>query len=161
MEGKSSKPLIIITAALSLAVITLSVQVVFLTFTVKDQKDSLRYLSSSSNVFTVKNKINTLQNNLVDISRELKILSSDYSRMRDEVNAMQNIVSKASNDYQFLQQELVNLNTRIATVEKHAVNSEFILQGLERALVDYQKQKEHKSDTAPAAAADAQEEPKK
>ena len=38
MEGKSSKPLIIITAALSLAVITLSVQVVFLTFTVKDQK---------------------------------------------------------------------------------------------------------------------------
>lgn len=148
MEGKSSKPLIIITAALSLAVITLSVQVVFLTFTVKDQKDSLRYLSSSSNVFTVKNKINTLQNNLVDISRELKILSSDYSRMRDEVNAMQNIVSKASNDYQFLQQELVNLNTRIAVVEKHAVNSEFILQGLERALVDYQKQVGAQNDAA-------------
>lgn len=139
MEGKSSKPLIIITAALSLAVITLSVQVVFLTFTVKDQKDSLRYLSSSSNVFTVKNKMNSLQNNLVDISRELDLLSSDYSRMRDEVNAMKNIVSKASNDYQFLQQELVNLNTRISAVEKHAVNSEFILQGLERALVDYQK----------------------
>ena len=62
----------------------------------------------------------------------------DRDRMRDEVNAMQNIVSKASNDYQFLQQELVNLNTRISAVEKHAVNSEFILQGLERALVDYQ-----------------------
>lgn len=154
MEGKSSKPLIIITAALSLAVITLSVQVVFLTFTVKDQKDSLRYLSSSSNVFTVKNKINTLQNNLVDISRELEILSSNYSRMRDEVNAMQNIVSKASNDYQFLQQELVNLNTRIAAVEKHAVNSEFILQGLERALIEHQQQKEHQEANAPDATPD-------
>ena len=68
--------------------------------------------------------------------------------MRDEVNAMQNIVSKASNDYQFLQQELVNLNTRISAVEKHAVNSEFILQGLERALVDYQKQVGAQNDAA-------------
>lgn len=156
MEAKSSKPLIVITAALSLAVITLSVQVVFLTFTVKDQKDSLRYLSSSSNVFTVKNKMNSLQNNLVDISREIELLSSDYSRMRDEVNAMQSMVSKASNDYQFLQQELINLNTRIAALEKHAANSEFILQGLESALTEHQQTEPHQNahtqpDTTPNA----------
>lgn len=166
MEAKSSKPLIVITAALSLAVITLSVQVVFLTFTVKDQKDSLRYLSSSSNVFTVKNKMNSLQNNLVDISREIELLSSDYSRMRDEVNAMQSMVSKASNDYQFLQQELINLNTRIAALEKHAANSEFILQGLQTALTEHQQTEQHQdahaqpedaSSAQPPAPANAQQ----
>lgn len=157
MEAKSSKPLIVITAALSLAVITLSVQVVFLTFTVKDQKDSLRYLSSSSNVFTVKNKMNSLQNNLVDISREIELLSSDYSRMRDEVNAMQSMVSKASNDYQFLQQELINLNTRIAALEKHAANSEFILHSLETALTEHQQTEPHQDAHAkPDAANSAQ-----
>ena len=58
---KSNKPLIIITAALSLAVITLSIQVIFLTFTIKDQKDSLRYLSSNTDVHSIQNKLNGMQ----------------------------------------------------------------------------------------------------
>ena len=133
MEGKSSKPLIIITAALSLAVITLSVQVVFLTFTVKDQKDSLRYLSSSTDVHTIQNKLNGMQNNLLDITRELETLKADNNRLSAEVATMSAIVNQSGTDNHFLQQELSSFDERINELEKKANDTAYELQSLQRS----------------------------
>ena len=134
MEMKSNKPLIVITAALSLAVITLSIQVIFLTFTVKDQKDALRYISSSTDVNAIQNKLRGMQNSMLDVSRELESLRSDYSRISAEVSVMQNMARKSGNDYQFLQQELTSFDSRITAVEKQANNNDYILKSIERSM---------------------------
>lgn len=133
MELKSNKPLIIINAALSLAVITLSIQVVFLTFTIKDQKDSLRYLSSSTDVHTIQNKLNGMQNNLLDITRELETLKADNNRLSAEVATMSAIVNQSGTDNHFLQQELSSFDERINELEKKANNTAYELQSLQRS----------------------------
>ncbi len=131
---KSNKPLIIITAALSLAVITLSIQVIFLTFTIKDQKDSLRYLSSNTDVHSIQNKLNGMQNSMLDISRELEALRANNNRLNAEVATMSSIVNKSGTDYRFLQQELTNFNERISSLEKQSANLEYVMQGMQRSL---------------------------
>lgn len=133
MELKSNKPLIIINAALSLAVITLSIQVVFLTFTIKDQKDSLRYLSSSTDVHTIQNKLNGMQNNLLDITRELETLKADNNRLSAEVATMSAIVNQSGTDNHFLQQELSSFDERINELEKKANDTAYELQSLQRS----------------------------
>lgn len=133
MELKSNKPLIIINAALSLAVITLSIQVVFLTFTIKDQKDSLRYLSSSTDVHTIQNKLNGMQNNLLDITRELETLKADNNRLSAEVATMSAIVNQSGTDNHFLQQELSSFDERINELEKKAKDTAYELQSLQRS----------------------------
>ena len=134
MELKSNKPLIIINAALSLAVITLSIQVVFLTFTIKDQKDSLRYLSSSTDVHTIQNKLNGMQNNLLDITRELETLKADNNRLSAEVATMSAIVNQSGTDNHFLQQELSSFDERINELEKKANDTAYELQSLQDSL---------------------------
>ena len=131
---KSNKPLIIITAALSLAVITLSIQVIFLTFTIKDQKDSLRYLSSNTDVHSIQNKLNGMQNSMLDISRELETLRANNNRLNAEVATMSSIVNKSGTDYRFLQQELTNFDERISSLEKQNANLEYVMQGMQRSL---------------------------
>ena len=131
---KSNKPLIIITAALSLAVITLSIQVIFLTFTIKDQKDSLRYLSSNTDVHSIQNKLNGMQNSMLDISRELEALRANNNRLNAEVATMSSIVNKSGTDYRFLQQELTNFDERISSFEKQNANLEYVMQGMQRSL---------------------------
>lgn len=133
MELKSNKPLIIINAALSLAVITLSIQVVFLTFTIKDQKDSLRYLSSSTDVHTIQNKLNGMQNNLLDITRELETLKADNNRLSAEVATMSAIVNQSGTDNHFMQQELSSFDERINELEKKANDTAYELQSLQRS----------------------------
>ena len=133
MELKSNKPLIIINAALSLAVITLSIQVVFLTFTIKDQKDSLRYLSSSTDVHTIQNNLNGMQNNLLDITRELETLKADNNRLSAEVATMSAIVNQSGTDNHFLQQELSSFDERINELEKKANDTAYELQSLQRS----------------------------
>ena len=133
MELKSNKPLIIINAALSLAVITLSIQVVFLTFTIKDQKDSLRYLSSSTDVHTIQSKLNGMQNNLLDITRELETLKADNNRLSAEVATMSAIVNQSGTDNHFLQQELSSFDERINELEKKANDTAYELQSLQRS----------------------------
>lgn len=133
MELKSNKPLIIINAALSLAVITLSIQVVFLTFTIKDQKDSLRYLSSSTDVHTIQNKLNGMQNNLLDITREVETLKADNNRLSAEVATMSAIVNQSGTDNHFLQQELSSFDERINELEKKANDTAYELQSLQRS----------------------------
>ena len=133
MELKSNKPLIIINATLSLAVITLSIQVVFLTFTIKDQKDSLRYLSSSTDVHTIQNKLNGMQNNLLDITRELETLKADNNRLSAEVATMSAIVNQSGTDNHFLQQELSSFDERINELEKKANDTAYELQSLQRS----------------------------
>ena len=133
MELKSNKPLIIINAALSLAVITLSIQVVFLTFTIKDQKDSLRYLSSSTDVHTIQNKLNGMQNNLLDITRELETLKADNNRLSAEVATMSAIVNQSGTDNHFLQQEVSSFDERINELEKKANDTAYELQSLQRS----------------------------
>ncbi len=133
MELKSNKPLIIINAVLSLAVITLSIQVVFLTFTIKDQKDSLRYLSSSTDVHTIQNKLNGMQNNLLDITRELETLKADNNRLSAEVATMSAIVNQSGTDNHFLQQELSSFDERINELEKKANDTAYELQSLQRS----------------------------
>lgn len=128
----SNKPLIIITAALSLAVITLSIQVIFLTFSVKDQKDALRYISSSTDVHTIQNKINGLQNNMVNISRELESLRADSSRLSAEVSAMTNMMSKSGQDFHFLQQELTSFDARITSLEQQTKSANATILQMER-----------------------------
>ena len=134
MELKSNKPLIIINAALSLAVITLSIQVVFLTFTIKDQKDSLRYLSSSTDVHTIQNKLNGMQNNLLDISRDMETLKADNNRLSAEVATMSAIVNQSGTDNHFLQQELSSFDERINELEKKANDTAYELQSLQDSL---------------------------
>ena len=131
---KSNKPLIIITAALSLAVITLSIQVIFLTFTIKDQKDSLRYISSNTDVHSIQNKLNGMQNSMLDISRELEALRANNNRLNAEVATMSSIVNKSGTDYRFLQQELINFDERISSLEKQSANLEYLMQGMQRSL---------------------------
>ena len=131
---KSNKPLIIITAVLSLAVITLSIQVIFLTFTIKDQKDSLRYLSSNTDVHSIQNKLNGMQNSMLDISRELEALRANNNRLNAEVATMSSIVNKSGTDYRFLQQELTNFDERISSLEKQNANLEYVMQGMQRSL---------------------------
>lgn len=133
MELKSNKPLIIINAALSLAVITLSIQVVFLTFTIKDQKDSLRYLSSSTDVHTIQNKLNGMQNNLLDITREVETLKADNNRLSAEVATMSAIVNQSGTDNHFMQQELSSFDERINELEKKANDTAYELQSLQRS----------------------------
>lgn len=133
MELKSNKPLIIINAALSLAVITLSIQVVFLTFTIKDQKDSLRYLSSSTDVHTIQNKLNGMQNNLLDITRDMETLKADNNRLSAEVATMSAIVNQSGTDNHFLQQELSSFDERINELEKKANDTAYELQSLQRS----------------------------
>lgn len=134
MELKSNKPLIIINAALSLAVITLSIQVVFLTFTIKDQKDSLRYLSSSTDVHTIQNKLNGMQNNLLDITRDMETLKADNNRLSAEVATMSAIVNQSGTDNHFLQQELSSFDERINELEKKANDTAYELQSLQDSL---------------------------
>ena len=134
MELKSNKPLIIINAALSLAVITLSIQVVFLTFTIKDQKDSLRYLSSSTDVHTIQNKLNGMQNNLLDITRDMETLKADNNRLSAEVATMSAIVNQSGTDNHFLQQELSSFDERINELEKKANDTAYELQSLQNSL---------------------------
>lgn len=134
MELKSNKPLIIINAALSLAVITLSIQVVFLTFTIKDQKDSLRYLSSSTDVHTIQNKLNGMQNNLLDITREVETLKADNNRLAAEVATMSAIVNQSGTDNHFLQQELSSFDERINELEKKANDTAYEIQSLQDSL---------------------------
>ena len=131
---KSNKPLIIITAALSLAVITLSIQVIFLTFTIKDQKDSLRYISSNTDVHSIQNKLNGMHNSMLDISRELEALRANNNRLNAEVATMSSIVNKSGTDYRFLQQELINFDERISSLEKQSANLEYLMQGMQRSL---------------------------
>lgn len=134
MEIKSSKPLIIITAALSLAVITLSIQVVFLTFTIKDQKDSLRYITSSMDVHTIQNKLNGMQNNLLDITREIETVKADNNRLSAEVATMSSIVNQSGTDNRFLQHELESFNERLASLEKKASDAAYELKSLQEDL---------------------------
>lgn len=134
MELKSSKPLIIITAALSLAVITLSIQVVFLTFTVKDQKDSLRYITSSMDVHTIQNKLNGMQNNLLDITRAIDGIKADNNRLSAEVATMSSIVNQASTDSRFLQRELESYNQRLTQLEQKANDVTYELESLKSAI---------------------------
>lgn len=134
MEFKSNKPLIIVSGALSVAVIALSIQVVFLTFTVKDQKDALRYIATNTDLHSMQTKVTGLQNNMLDISRELETIRNTSSRLSGEVKAMQTIVNKVGNDSQFLQQELTNFDNRISALEKSASNAEYTLQNIQRSL---------------------------
>lgn len=117
-----------------MAVITLSIQVIFLTFTIKDQKDSLRYISSNTDVHSIQNKLNGMQNSMLDISRELEALRANNNRLNAEVATMSSIVNKSGTDYRFLQQELINFDERISSLEKQSANLEYLMQGMQRSL---------------------------
>lgn len=132
MEFKNNRPLIFVMAALTLAVVILAVQVVNLTFTVQEQKDALRMLTSANDTVSLQNKFNNLQSNVLDLSRDLEIVKNNHARVSNEVNSMQGVVNKVGNDSQFLQQELTNFDDRISALEKRANNIEYSLDSLER-----------------------------
>lgn len=131
---KSQKPLIFVTAAITIAVIIMAIQLVFLTFTVSEQKDNQRNMSSATDLVSVQNKVTAMNNALIDFSRDIEVLRADYNRIAAEVNAMQNIMGKTGDDYQFLQQELTNFDNRINNLERHASNSEYLIHDLERTI---------------------------
>lgn len=133
MEFKNNRPLIFVMAALTLAVVILAVQVVNLTFTVQEQKDALRMLTSANDTVSLQNKFNNLQSNVLDLSRDLEVVKNNHARVSNEVNSMQGVVNKVGNDSQFLQQELTNFDDRISALEKRANNIEYSLDSLERA----------------------------
>lgn len=134
MDFKSNKPLIIISGALTLAIIVIAIQLVFLSITVKAQKDSLHTYSTATDVHTMQNRMVNMENNLLDMSRQLETLRADYGRLNAEVSAMQNVVGKTGNDYQFLQQELTNFDNRIGNLERNAANTEYVIQSMERSI---------------------------
>lgn len=134
MDFKSNKPLIIITGALTLAIIVIAIQLVFLSITVKSQKDTMQSFSSATDVHSIQNRMANMESNIVEFSRELETVRAEFSRLNAEVSAMQSVVGKTGNDYQFLQQELTNFDNRISNLERHAANSEYVIQSLERSV---------------------------
>ncbi len=130
----SQKPLLLITGALTIAVIVMAVQLVFLTLSVSEQKDSLHTTSSASDVHALQGKMNNLQNTMGEYYRELEGLRTDLSRVSAEFHGVQGVVGKTDQDYRFLQQELSNFDARITSLERNAENTQYILNSIERTL---------------------------
>lgn len=130
----SQKPLLLITGALTIAVIVMAVQLVFLTLSVADQKESLHSTSSASDVHSLQGKMNNLQNTLGEYYRELEVVRTDLGRVSAEFHGVQGVVGKTDQDYQFLQQELSNFDARISALERNMENTEYILNSIERTL---------------------------
>lgn len=119
MGEKYNKPLIIITAALSIAVITLSVQVVLLTFSVKDQKDTVRQLLTRTNTaYAVENRYTELNGSLQQLRREAEGIKNDTISLSAEINSLRDIISKINTDAQFMQIELNDVSARLMHLEK-------------------------------------------
>lgn len=130
----SQKPLLFITGALTIAVIVMAVQLVFLTLQVADQKESLHNSSSATDVRSLQTKVNNLNNTLIEYYRELEGLRNNLNRVSAEFHGVQGVVGKTDQDYRFLQQELSNFDNRIAVLERNNENTRYILQSIERTL---------------------------
>ena len=130
----SQKPLLFITGALTIAVIVMAVQLVFLTLQVADQKESLHNSSSATDVRSLQTKVNNLNNTLVEYYRELEGVRNNLNRVSAEFHGVQGVVGKTDQDYRFLQQELSNFDNRIAVLERNNENTRYILQSIERTL---------------------------
>lgn len=119
MAEKYNKPLIIITAALSIAVITLSVQVVLLTFSVKDQKDTAKQLISRTNsAYAVENRYAELNGLLQQHNRDIDQLRNDIISVRAELDSFREILSKMNTDGQFTQMELKDIRASLKEIEE-------------------------------------------
>lgn len=119
MGEKINKPLIIITAALSIAVITLSVQVVLLTFSVKDQKDTVRQLLTRTNTaYNVENRYTELNGSLQQLRREAESIKNETVSLSDELDSLREIIAKINTDAQFMQIELNDVSARLMQLEK-------------------------------------------
>lgn len=119
MSEKLNKPLIIITAALSIAVITLSVQVVLLTFSVKDQKDTVKQLQARTNTaYAVENRYTELNGSLQQLRRDFESLKNETISISAEINSLREIISKINTDSQFIQLELNNISNRMIEMDK-------------------------------------------
>ncbi|MDY2797909.1 MAG: hypothetical protein SOV16_01830 [Anaerobiospirillum succiniciproducens] len=130
----SQKPLLFITGALTIAVIVMAVQLVFLTLQVADQKESLHNSSSATDVRSLQTKVTNLNNTLVEYYRELEGVRNNLNRVSAEFHGVQGVVGKTDQDYRFLQQELSNFDNRIAVLERNNENTRYILQSIERTL---------------------------
>lgn len=130
----SQKPLLFITGALTIAVIVMAVQLVFLTLQVADQKESLNNSSSATDVRSLQTKVNNLNNTLIEYYRELEGVRNNLNRVSAEFHGVQGVVGKTDQDYRFLQQELNNFDNRIAVLERNNENTRYILQSIERTL---------------------------
>lgn len=130
----SQKPLLFITGALTIAVIVMAVQLVFLTLQVADQKESLHNSSSATDVRSLQTKVNNLNNTLIEYYRELEGVRNNLNRVSAEFHGVQGVVGKTDQDYRFLQQELSNFDNRIAVLERNNENTRYILQSIERTL---------------------------
>ena len=130
----SQKPLLFITGALTIAVIVMAVQLVFLTLQVADQKESLHNSSSATDVRSLQTKVTNLNNTLIEYYRELERVRNNLNRVSAEFHGVQGVVGKTDQDYRFLQQELSNFDNRIAVLERNNENTRYILQSIERTL---------------------------
>ena len=74
-----------------------------------------------------------MQNNLLDITRELETLKADNNRLSAEVATMSAIVNQSGTDNHFLQQELSSFDERINELEKKANDTAYELQSLQRS----------------------------
>ena len=90
----SQKPLLFITGALTIAVIVMAVQLVFLTLQVADQKESLHNSSSATDVRSLQTKVNNLNNTLIEYYRELEGLRNNLNRVSAEFHGVQSVVGK-------------------------------------------------------------------
>lgn len=119
MAEKYNKPLIIITAALSIAVITLSVQVVLLTFSVKDQKDATKQLIARTNsAYAVENRYAELNGMLQQHTRDIDHIRNDTISLNAELASFRDILSKLNTAKQFNQMELDEIRDALKRLEE-------------------------------------------
>lgn len=160
MGDKYNKPLIIITAALSIAVITLSVQVVLLTFTVKDNKDIVKQLQARTNsAYTVENRYTELNGTLQHMRREVEALRNDTLSFSSEVSSLREVISKLNTDNHFLLLELNDISKRITKLEKRqlttSATASSVIEMIEQKPNKAQASKQHKA--SPSVAQNSQQ----
>lgn len=135
MVEKYSKPLIVITAALSIAVITLSVQVVLLTFSVKDSKDIVKQMQArNTSAYAIENRYTELNGSLQQLRRDSESLRNETHALADELHSLKEIIAKINTDNQFMQLELNDVSSRLHNAEQRVKTTAAVAQSVQSEL---------------------------
>lgn len=135
MVEKYSKPLIVITAALSIAVITLSVQVVLLTFSVKDSKDIVKQMQArNTSAYAIENRYTELNGMLQQLRRDSDSIRNETHALADELHSLKEIIAKINTDNQFMQLELNDVSSRLHNAEQRVKTTAAVAQSVQSEL---------------------------
>lgn len=135
MVEKYSKPLIVITAALSIAVITLSVQVVLLTFSVKDSKDIVKQMQArNTSAYAIENRYTELNGTMQQLRRDSESLRNETHALADELHSLKEIIAKINTDNQFMQLELNDVSSRLHNAEQRVKTTAAVAQSVQSEL---------------------------